>query len=163
MHGLSRYSVGQWPCALDGYVSRIHNANFSLIGHRHDPRLPRTHVFLRVRTCTQPWQVVRGERVHTFAMPRCSSCIERASLWQSSVNPARIVVTRNEEEIQQGCSGSRPSGCTSIPRGNIYVGRKRTEKKSRRTKRYRTTGNGAERNPATGKKNGSPSTLTRLA
>ena len=43
MHGLSRYSVGQWPCALDGYLSRIHNANFSLIGHRHDPRPACTH------------------------------------------------------------------------------------------------------------------------
>lgn len=33
-----RFGVGQWPCALDGYVSRIHDANSSLIGHRHDPR-----------------------------------------------------------------------------------------------------------------------------
>lgn len=33
-----RLGVGQWPCALDGYVSRIHAANSPLIGHRHDPR-----------------------------------------------------------------------------------------------------------------------------
>lgn len=52
MHGLSRYSVGQWPCALDGYVSRIHNANFSLIGHRHDPRPACTHTRARTHTST---------------------------------------------------------------------------------------------------------------
>lgn len=57
MHGLSRYSVGQWPCALDGYVSRIHNANFSLIGHRHDPRPACTHT--HTRTCTRTHTRVR--------------------------------------------------------------------------------------------------------
>lgn len=49
MLGLSRFSVGQWPCALDGYVSRIHNANSSLIGHRHDPRPSCAHTRSAVR------------------------------------------------------------------------------------------------------------------
>lgn len=49
MLGLSRFGVGQWPCALDGYVSRIHNANSSLIGHRHDPRPSCAHARSTVR------------------------------------------------------------------------------------------------------------------
>lgn len=71
MLGLSRFGVvvvvvvGQWPCAVDGYVSRIHDANSSLIGHRHDPRPSYAHA----------QSVVRAMGFYTHAHVRNIACI----------------------------------------------------------------------------------------
>lgn len=64
----SRFDVGQWPCALDGYVSRIHDANSSLIGHRHDPRPSCAHARSAVRAVdfNNPYACTRSSIPRAF-------------------------------------------------------------------------------------------------
>lgn len=93
MHGLSRYSVGQWPCALDGYVSRIHNANFSLIGHRHDPRPACTHTHAHVHAHIRVYvrSLARSAFFYVHARDRARELTHREGEREREVRSPQVV------------------------------------------------------------------------
>ena len=145
MHGLSRYSVGQWPCALDGYVSRIHNANFSLIGHRHDPRPARhTHTHTHTRALVRvrlpcPYVHARDRaREHTHTHTRTRTRWEKQTTSPQVVRgkykgrgthacntfamPRCSLCALNEPHCAEQAKtwpGSRSSGHTGVTQGRV--------------------------------------------